>query len=94
VRLVDREQRQRDLLEPGEETLAEEPLGRDVEQVHGTCRGPAPDPALLLGREAGVQKLGADAELAQRRHLILHQRDERADDDRRAGAQQGRDLVA
>ena len=94
VRLVDREQRERELVEPGEETVAEEPLGRDVEQVDRAGRGPRADPALLLGREAGVQELGADAELAQRRHLVLHQGDQRADDDRGAGAQQGRDLVA
>ncbi len=55
-----------------------------------SARGPGSAPRA----EAGVQELGADAELAQRRHLVLHQGDQRTDDDRGAVAQQGRDLVA
>ena len=83
VRLVDREQRERQPVEPVEEAVGEQPLGRDVEQVDLARGGLPADPALLRGREAGVQELGADAELAQRGHLVLHQRDQRADDDRR-----------
>ena len=80
--------------EPGEETVAQEPLGSEVEQVQFARGGLPANPALLLGREARVQECRAQTELAQRHHLILHERDQRADDDRRAGAEQGRDLVA
>ncbi len=94
VRLVDREERDRDLVEPGKETVAQEPLGREVEQIELARRGLPADPALLLGRQARVQERRAQPELAQGHHLILHQGDQRTDDDRRAGPEQGRDLVA
>ena len=94
MRFVDREQRDRQPVEPGEKAVGEQPLRRDVEKVDLAGSGPTADPALLLGRQAGVQELGADAELTQRRHLILHQGDERADDDGGAVAEQGRDLIA
>ena len=41
-----------------------------------------------------VEERRAHAELAQRLHLVLHQRDQRRDHDRRALAQQRRQLVA
>ncbi len=94
VRLVDREQRDRDLVEPGQETVGQKPLRRQVEKIELARFGLAANPALLLGRQAGVQEGRAQAELAQRHHLILHERDQRADDDRRAGPEQGGNLVA
>ena len=94
VRLVDREQGERDLVEPVEEPVAQEPLGGQVEQVELARGGLPANPALLLGRQARVQERRAQPQLAQRHHLILHERDQGADHDRRAGAQQGGDLVA
>ena len=41
-----------------------------------------------------MQRAGGDAELAQRRHLVVHQRDQRRHDHRGAGAAQRRHLVA
>jgi hypothetical protein len=45
---------------------------------------------VLAGMDAG----GAHAGFLQRRHLVLHQGDQRRDDDGGARPQQGRDLVA
>src|SRR5262249_7571350 len=57
-------------------------------------------PELLLDHVAGprilrgVEEVGADPELAQRLHLVGHERDERRDDHSGARPDQRRDLVA
>ena len=94
VRLVDREERQRHPAEELEEALGQEPLGRDVEQVEVAGQEAALDARLVATVEARVQELGGDAELGERRDLVLHERDERRDDDAGAGAQDRRNLVA
>ena len=73
---------------------AEQPFRRDIEQVEPSGIELAPDAALLLRVEIGMQRAGGDAKLAQRRHLVVHQRDQRGDDDGGAGAAQRGHLVA
>ncbi len=46
------------------------------------------------GIDFGVQRAGVDADLTQGGHLVVHQRDQRRDDNRGAGPYQGRHLVA
>ncbi len=77
VRLVDREERQPDPAEEVEEALGQEPLGCHVEQVEIAGQEAALDARLVASVEARVQELGGDAELGERRDLVLHQRDER-----------------
>jgi hypothetical protein len=43
---------------------------------------------------SGIKEGRAHAGLAQRRHLVLHERDQRRDDDARPGARDGRNLEA
>ena len=94
VRLVDREQRDASAVEQLQRRGHREPLGREVEQVElaGDVRGL--DGAALLGRLRGVQERRAHAQRAHRVDLVLHERDERRDDDAGALPHQGRDLVA
>ena len=67
------------------------PLSRQVQIACDTAKGAV---ARLAGVEGGVQECGAHAQLAQRVDLVLHQRDQRRDDDADAIAQQRRNLVA
>ena len=95
VRLVDGEHR-----DPGAAVeqphggVGPQPLGREVEQVE------LAGPELLLDDLARprvlrrVEEVRADAELAQRLHLVLHERDERRDDHPGARPDQRGDLVA
>ncbi len=92
MRLVDRDQRQRDARDQIAEALARRPLGRDVEQFELA----APQPldrlgAIVVGRGQGrrpqPERLGgAD--------LVVHQRDQRRDDEHRPLERQRRHLVA
>ncbi len=49
---------------------------------------------ILLARDRGIERGGADAELLHRLHLIAHQGDQRRDDDADAIAAERRDLKA
>ena len=95
VRLVDGEQGDARALQQRQEARRQQALRRDVEQVElavGEQR--ARPPARVAGIERGVEERRAHAELPQRLDLVLHQRDQRRDDDRRALAQQRGQLVA
>ena len=94
MRLVDCEERDRGLVEQVQAALRRQSLGGDVQQVEFTGEYSALDRAGRRGVQARVQELRAHAELRQCRHLVLHQRDQRRDDDRRAGTQQRGKLVA
>ena len=94
MRLVDREQRELQARQPLQRAVAQQPLGRDVQQIELLLDQVARDAARLGGIEIGMQRAGGHAELAQRRHLVVHQRDQRRDDHRGAGPAQRRDLVA
>jgi hypothetical protein len=94
VRLVDREQRDLRAVQQRERRLGAQPLRREVEQVK------LAGPELLLDHvlgprvQRGVEEVGADPELPQRFHLVLHQRDQRGDDHAGARSDQRGDLVA
>ena len=79
MRLVDREQRERRLAEQIAEASARGAFGRDIEQVELAAPEP-PDRLHLVGVDAG-QRRGADADRLGRAQLVVHQRDQRRDDD-------------
>ena len=73
----------------------DQPLGRDVERGRARRRrARARSRARFRRVLRRVEERRAHAELQQRRDLVLHQRDQRRDDDPGAGAHQRRDLVA
>ena len=94
VRLVDGEQRDGERIEQRQPAFGDQPLRRHVEQVELTGAGALLHRLRLAPVQAGVQERGAHARLAQRGHLVLHQRDQRRDHHADAGTQQRRDLVA
>jgi hypothetical protein len=94
VRLVDSEQCHACLFEQALEARREQAFRRHIQQF----QLPGYEIAFDLHRrctvEAGVEERRRDAELLQRRDLVLHQRDQRRHHHRAALAQQRRDLVA
>ena len=78
----------------GEEALVVEALRCDVEELQRAGAEPVGDLALLGGVEARVEPRGVDPASLQEVDLILHQRDQRRDDDRHPVEQQRRQLVA
>ena len=94
MRLVDGEQRHPGAGNGFHEARAAEPFRRDVQQVVG-ARPARLQPFLLLARrQRAVDVGGGDAPRLQGVHLILHQGDERRDDQRAAVAEDRRQLVA
>ena len=95
VRLVDDEQAHVRAAQPLGEARRREALGRDVEQPQVTgdrpCHHLAVDRGVLLRVD---QRHGAGRDLGQAVHLVLHQRDERRDDDGQVVAHERRQLVA
>jgi hypothetical protein len=77
VRLVDREQRDPAVRQQLQAALGQQPLGGDVEQVEFAREHRPLDATHVVEPERGVEELGAHAVLAQRHHLVLHQRDQR-----------------
>jgi hypothetical protein len=92
--LVDGEQCRRAVPQMREERVGEQPFRRHVDQVQLAGAHLSLDPGRLGAGDAGVQRRGAHAELPERRHLVLHQRDQRRHHDGDARPAQGRDLVA
>ena len=94
VRLVDGDERRVRLGQEAAEPGHGETLRRDVQQL----RPPLEDAALrvggLLRRERAVDVARADAVRVQRVHLVLHQRDQRRDDERGPVEHQRGELVA
>ena len=92
MRLVDRDQRQRHLLDQRAKAFAGRPLGRDVEQLQLAALQP------LDGRGAvGIgrgQRGGTQPERFGCADLVVHQRDQRGDDQHRPGQGQRRHLIA
>ena len=93
VRLVDGEERDARLVEELEAACGHEALGRDVQQVEFARQQRLLNCSRGARRKRGVEEGRAHAELRERRHLVLHQRDQRRHDDARARAHQRRDLV-
>jgi hypothetical protein len=94
VRLVDREKREIEASQELEEPLREESLGSNVEKIEAGGPQVAVDLARLVVRQVRVEARGVDPELAQRRHLIMHQRDQGAHHDSDAVPQDRRYLIA
>ncbi len=94
VRLVDREQRDRRLGQLGEEALVVEPLGCDVEELQAAGAEAVGDVACLGLLDARIEPRCIDALEHERVDLILHQRDQRRDDDGDAVEHQGGELIA
>ena len=88
VRLVDREQREQAALvqriELGQQARRRDPLRRGVEQHQAPAHHLALDPDRVVGLEGRVEEGGMDAGLLERADLVVHQRDQRADDHRDA----------
>ncbi len=102
VRLVNRKQAQlvalKQRIQQRQEARIRHPLGSRVQQRDVAAQQALLDLVSLLTAERGVQKGGVHPSLVQRAHLVVHQRDQRRDDDGHAhpGPLAGyrRDLVA
>ena len=94
VCFVDGEEGDSEPVEQREGALAHQSFRRDVEQVERSCAGVVLDLPYFIEGERRVQIPGAYPHLQQRIDLILHQCDERRDDDRDTVADQGGDLIA
>jgi hypothetical protein len=94
VGLVDGDERQGHAGQQVEGAVEHQTLRRQVQQVEPAGPQPGLDLARLVGPQRRVQEGGAHAGLTQRRHLVLHERDERRHHEPRAGPHQRRHLVA
>ena len=74
--------------------LAQQTLGRDVEQIEFPRQELALNPRGAGSVETGVQKCGLYPRFIEGRYLISHQGDQRRDDDAAASAQHGGNLEA
>ncbi len=93
VRLVNGDQRQPQPGQPLDRAVAEQPLGRDVEQVESLLDQVARNGPGFGRIKLRMQRAGVDADLAQRRDLVIHQRNQWGDDHRGSGPTQGRHLI-
>src|SRR5262249_11514399 len=94
MRFVDGEERNLGLLEEREEALVVEALGRHVEELQLTLNEPRGNAAVLVGAEGRIEARRRNPDAREKVDLVLHQRDERRDDDRHAVEQYGGKLVA
>ena len=94
VRLVDDQAGRSDAAQRVAECAAAESLRRDVQQAQASGRQLGFHVRALVGHEARVQRGRRDTACAEPVDLVLHQRDERGDHDRRALEQQRGELEA
>ena len=94
VGFIDGEERDLRSFELREEPLVVEPLGGHVQQLEKTRAEPFGDLACFRKGKRGVQPGRLDAPAAQKVDLVLHQRDERRDDQGDTLQRQGGKLVA
>ena len=94
VGLVDREQGDGRVVEEVQEFVHQEPLGGDVDEVDLAVADGGFGGGYLARVDVRVDRSGADAKLLQSRNLVLHQRNQRRDDDRDARTAEGGDLIA
>ena len=93
MRLVDNEQPDAGVLQTGDEARVRDALRRHVEQG-GAALGEVDKAAVLLARREGrVDVVGGDARTLQRLHLVLHERDQRRDDERAADFERGQHVA-
>ena len=91
---IDRDHCDRNRFRQRQKRICQQPLRRRIEQPdlavpHGIQRRKIIRLILIA-----VQADGRDPRITQRRHLILHQRDQRRNNDRQAGHQHRRHLIA
>jgi hypothetical protein len=94
VRLVDDEQGDLHAARAPREVADAEALGRHVAELQPATDERLDAPLALLPRQQAVDAGRRDAALPQGLDLVLHQRDQRAHDERRALEQERRQLVA
>ena len=94
VGLIDCEQRDFDALEGFEKTLGAEALGRDIDEFPIAVFHPVEPLALLWPAEGRVDHRRGNVSRGEGIDLILHQRDQRRDDDRDAAEAERRYLEA
>ena len=75
-------------------SVRQQPFRRDIQQLQLAAHQLPRHLARLFGIQAGIEESGRHAELLERIHLVLHQRDQRRHHDADALPQQGRNLVA
>ena len=91
--LVDGEEGDRNSLEPGNGVRLRQALGRKIQQTI-RAGGSVSHDARLSGRHRAVERGRGNTHLEKLRDLILHERDERRNDDRGFSEQRSGQLVA
>ena len=94
VRLVDCEKGQFRAGDRLEEGRVPEPFGSDVHELVVAVRHRRETEAHFVGRDGRVEEGGGNLAFFEGGDLILHQGDERRDDERRAREEKGGELVA
>jgi hypothetical protein len=94
VRFIDRERAHVHAAEQRAERRRRQALGRDEEQAQRAVERTGFDRALLVRRGRAVQRRRGHAGRDERVDLVLHQRDERRDDDGQSVEEQRRRLEA
>ena len=94
MRLVDGEKRHGNVRNKRQKALVFEPLRRDIQKLILLACGFGVSLPQLFERQGAIEKGRRNARLRERRDLILHERDERRDDDREPRQHKRGDLVA
>jgi hypothetical protein len=94
VGFVDREERNRQAAQARHRAFVAEALGRDVEELQLAGARVVEDAHLLVEADGRVEHGGRDAAQAELVDLVLHEGDERRHDERHAGQQRRRELIA
>ena len=94
VRFVDRDQRKPARRQQHEAALGEQALGRHIEQIQLAAARAGFYLGNLGPAQRRIEKRGPHAELRERSHLILHERDERRHHHARSLSQQRGNLIA
>jgi hypothetical protein len=93
VCLVDDEPRDRQFAEEPQELTGREPFGRHIQQPQAPGAGSAQHAVPAVGGQHRMQRAGPNSAAVQLVDLILHQRDERRDHERRARQHDRRQLI-
>ena len=94
VRLVDGEKIDRGPPQGGDDVVAQQPFGRNIEQPERAVVEALRRPAPFVGVGGGIEARRLDPKLAQLRHLVAHQRDQRRNNQGQAAADDRRQLEA
>ncbi len=94
MRLIDGEERHREVFKEIERALHHQPLGGQVQQLDATRADVGRNFAFFAGQKRAVHAGGRHTAIAQSVDLILHQGNEGRNDHRQAGLTEGRRLKA